>query len=59
VGTGPDTHSVQGSLGKFLKELDIAYPGALHEMMLAEQKKTAGYPDELPQMLDQDGKVVR
>ncbi len=59
VGTGHGTHSVQGCLDTFLNELDQTYPGALQEMMLAEQRKTIGYPNGGPTMLDLKGNIVR
>lgn len=59
VGTGDSAYSVQACLANFFNELESKHPGALHEMMLAEQKKTSGYPNGLPKMLDQNGKVIR
>jgi hypothetical protein len=59
VGTGPGTYSVQGCLAEFLNELSSKHPGALRDMMLAEQKKMVGYPPELPTGIDKDGNFIR
>lgn len=59
VGGNSTPHSVRSCIQSFFKELDAKYPGALQELMLAEQKKQVGYPAGLPTMLDGMGNIIR